>query len=154
DLVEVATRHPSGCELLCLPAEGLGRHQLRLLRHALDRHYDLLVLDCAADAQAREGPEDVADVLFGVGLPSMRSADGAFSLAEDVLVHRRRASTVLLVNQLRAASRLSDASHLGFEAACFLPYESAIAETDRRGVPWGLRPDAAAAALRKVAGQL
>src|SRR5207248_6623205 len=31
DLIDVATRHLSGCELLCVPRGRVGRHQLRLL---------------------------------------------------------------------------------------------------------------------------
>ncbi len=84
DLVDLAVRHPSGCELLCVPRGHVARHQLRLLRLALDRQYDLVVVDCSTiDVDLREGAEDTADVLVAVGLASPRSADAAFDMLSE-----------------------------------------------------------------------
>jgi hypothetical protein len=142
DLVDAAVRHPSGCELLCLPRGRVGRHQLRLLRLALDRYYDLVVVDCSAiDVDLREGVEDTADALIAVSVPSLRSADGAARLLEGTARASRLASTVLLVNQARAQPHLLDELAIGFGHLATLPHENLIPEADRRGLPWSLAPD-------------
>lgn len=156
DLVEMAVRHPAGCELLCLPRGCVGRHQLRLLRHALDRHYDLILVDCASDdARLREGAEDVADVLLAVGLPSPRSSEAALDLLEGAMVYHRLASTVLVVNQVRARWPLPSDLVLGFEHSAFLPWEKLVIEADRRGQPWCLLASSTMGrTLRRLAAEL
>ena len=156
DLVDAALRHPSGCELLCLPRGRVGRHQLRLLRLALDRYYDLVVVDCSAiDVDLREGVEDTADVLVAVSVPSLRSADAAASLLEGTARASRLASTVLLVNQARAQPHPLDELAIGFGHRAVLPHDHLVPEADRRGLPWSLAPNCVSGRLlRELAGQL
>jgi len=142
DLVDAAMRHPSGCELLCLPRGRVGRHQLRLLRLALDRYYDLVVVDCSAiDVDLREGVEDTADVLVAVSIPSLRSADAAASLLEQTARASRLASTVLLINQARAQPDPLDELASGFGHRAVLPQDHLVPEADHRGLPWSLAPN-------------
>jgi hypothetical protein len=141
DLVDVATRHPSGCELLCIPRGRMGRHQLRLLRLAFGSHYDLIVVDAAYDdSDLRVGVEDTADVLVAVTLPSLRSAEAATRLLEGAGRGLRLATTVLLVNGTRAETRPVELA-LGFGHLAAFPNEHLVAEADLRGVPWSLAPD-------------
>lgn len=138
DLADVAARHPSGCELLCLPRGRVGRHQLRLLRLALGSHYDLIVVDGGALAgDLREGVADTADILVAVTLPSVRSAEAATRLLEAARRGSRLATTVLLVNQARAETRPAELA-LGFGHLAAFPHQHFVAEADLRGMPWSL----------------
>lgn len=156
DLIDLAWRHPTGCEMLCLPPGRVGRHQLRLLRHALDRHYDLVVVDCnVLDSTLREGVEDTSDALLAAALPSSRSHDAATRLLETRLRGSRLATTVLVLNQVRADDREMEELTAGFGYAAFFPYEHLIPEADRRGLPWALAPEPACGrVLRQLAHRL
>jgi Mrp family chromosome partitioning ATPase len=137
ELVDVTTRHLSGCELLCVPRGMVARHQLRLLGMAIGRHYDLIVVDAAFDDDnLRVAVEDVADVLVAVTLPSLRSAEAATRLLEGGR-RWRLAATGLLVNRSRAKTRPLDLA-VGFGYLTALPDEPFVAEADLRGVPWSL----------------
>jgi hypothetical protein len=154
DLVDLTVRHPSGCELLCVPRGRVARHQLRLLRQAVDRHYDLVVVDSSAiDRDLREGAEDTADALIAVGLVSPRSAEAAASLVDSGRPSRL-ATTVLLINQMRAADFLPDELP-SFQHVAMLPYEHVVPEADRRGLPWSLMSDSQCGrGLRDLAAHL
>jgi hypothetical protein len=155
DLVDLAVRHPSGCELLCVPRGHVARHQLRLLRLALDRHYDLVVLDCSTiDADLREGAEDTADVLVAVGLASPRSADAAFDMLSETCRRGRLATTVLLLNQIRERDSLLDELP-SFDNVAVLPQEHIVAEANSRGLPWSLMASCASGrVLRELGARL
>jgi len=140
ELVDVTTRHLSGCELLCIPRGRVARHQLRLLGMALGRHYDLIVADATFDDdRAREAVEDVTDVLMAVSLPSLHSAEAATRMLDRFKHHPRLATTVLVINQARAETRPTELA-LGFGHFVALPREPFVAEADLRGVPWSLSP--------------
>jgi hypothetical protein len=138
DLVDLAVRHPSGCELLCVPRGRVARHQLRLLRQALAWHYDLVVVDCSAiDADLREGAEDTADALIAIGLASPRSAYAAAGMLDESWRRSRLPTTALLINQVRVDDPLPDEMP-SFQNVAILPYEPTVPEADRRGLPWSL----------------
>ncbi len=155
DLIDLTFRHASGCELLCVPRGRVARHQLRLLRQALDRHYDLVVVDCSAiDADLREGVEDTADALIAVGLPSARSANAVASMLDESWRRFRLATTVLLVNQVRAEDSLPEELP-SFQNVAIFPYEHTVPEADRRGLPWSmLTAGTCGRVLRDLAAQL
>ncbi|HEV2035328.1 MAG TPA: hypothetical protein VGU71_14210, partial [Candidatus Dormibacteraeota bacterium] len=44
-VVDLAVRHPSGCELLCVGPDALNGQRLRLMIPVLRRAYDLVVLE-------------------------------------------------------------------------------------------------------------
>jgi Mrp family chromosome partitioning ATPase len=139
ELVDVTTRHLSGCELLCVPRGMVARHQLRLLGMAIGRHYDLIVVDAAFDDDnLRVAVEDVADVLVAVTLPSVQSAEAGTRLLEGG--RRWRLATIgLLVNRSRVRTRPLDLA-LGFGHLAAFPDEPFVAEADLRAVPWSLAP--------------
>jgi hypothetical protein len=155
DLIDLAVRHPSGCELLCVPRGRVARHQLRLLRQALDWHYDLVVVDCSAiDADLREGVEDTSDALIAVGLASARSANAAAAMLDESWRRFRLATTVLLVNQVRADDSLPEELP-SFQHGAVFPYEPTVPGADRRGLPWSLRTGGTCGrVLRDLAAQL
>ena len=156
DLTDLAVRHPSGCELLCVPRGQMGRHQLRLLRDAVERYYDAVIVDCSsADNWLREGVEDVSDAIVLVGLPSAVSAEAAVRGAERALAGHRLATTALLVNRIRANQDLPEPMTAGFENLAQIPDDGAIAPSDRQGIPWCVEALSAASwQLRQIASSL
>ena len=156
DVIDLAVRHPSGCELLCVPRGQMGRHHLRLLRDAAERYYDALIVDCSSgDSWLREGIEDVSDSIVLVALPSAVSAEAAARAAERALAGHRLAVTALLVNQVNATQNLPQRMTAIFESLAHMPEHSAIAEMDRQAIPWCLDPLAPASRqLRQIASVL
>lgn len=140
ELVDITTRHLSGCELLCVPRGMVARHQLRLLGMAIGRHYDLIVVDAAFDDDnLRVAVEDVADVLVAVTLPSLQSAEAATRLLEGGR-RSRLTTTGLLVNRSRVKTQPADLA-LGFGYLAAFPDNPFVAEADLRAVPWSLAPN-------------
>ncbi len=75
EVIELAERHPSGCEVLCVADGVLDGHRLRLLSSVLRRFYDLVVLDCPpGDRWLTDSAFDASEVSLLVGLPSDESA--------------------------------------------------------------------------------
>ena len=156
DIIDLAVRHASGCELLCVPRGQMGRHQLRLLRDVVERYYDALIVDCSsADSWLREGAEDVSDAILLVGPPSAVSAEAAVRGAERALAGHRLATTALLVNHIRAKQNLPEPMTAGFENVAQIPDDREIAPSDRQGIPWCLEAlSPASLQLRQIATSL
>src|SRR2546425_8524214 len=78
EVIELAERHPSGCEVLCVADGVLDGHRLRLLISVLRRFYDLVVIDCPpGDRWLTDSAFDASEVSLLVGLPSQQSATAA-----------------------------------------------------------------------------
>ena len=156
DIIDLAVRQPSGCELLCVPRGQMGRHQLRLLRDAVERYYDALIVDCSsADSWLREGVEDVSDAIVLVALPDSVSAEAAVRGAERALAGHRLATMALLVNRIRAKQDLPEPMTAGFENVAQIPDDRVIAPSDRQGMPWCLLAlSSASRQLRQIATSL
>ena len=156
DVIDLAVRHPSGCELLCVQRGQMGRHQVRLLRDAVERYYDVLIVDCSSgDSWLREGIEDVGDAIVLVALPSAVSVEASARAAERALAGHRLAITALLVNRIRADQKLPERMAGLFENVAQMPDDGTIDSTDREAIPWCLDPQSPAARLlRHVASGL
>ena len=50
DVIDLAERHPSGCDFFCVPDGVLDGHRLRLHIGELRRFYDLIFIDCPPGA--------------------------------------------------------------------------------------------------------
>jgi hypothetical protein len=153
DVVDLAVRHPSGCELLCVQRGQLGRHHVRLLRDVVERYYDALIVDCSAgDSWLREGLEDVSDAIVLVALPSAASAEASARAAERAVAGHRLAMTALLVNRVRAGQKLPEQMTGLFENAAQIPDDYTIDLMDREAFPWCLDPlSPAGRLLRRIA---
>jgi cellulose biosynthesis protein BcsQ len=156
DVIDLAVRHPSGCELLCLPRGQMGRHQLRLLRDAVEKYYDALIVDCtSSDSLLREGVEDVSDAIVLVALPSAVSAEAALREAERSLAGHRLSVTALLINRATANHDLPKQMTAGFENLAQIPDDPSIVSIANDQLPWHLNPlSAAGERLRLIAAEL
>ncbi len=154
DVIDLAVRHPSGCELLCVPRGQIGRHQLRLLRDAVEKYYDALIVDAtSSDAMLREGVEDVSDAIVLVAIPSAVSEEAAMGAAERAVAGHRLAITALAINRVTAHQDLANHMAAGFENTAQIPEDSSIASMD--SMPWGLIPlSPAGDQLRLIASHL
>src|SRR5438105_6633846 len=75
DVIDLAERHPSGCEILCVPDGVLDGHRLRLLIGELRRFYDLILIDCPpGDRWLTDSAFDSSEVSLLIGLPTDESA--------------------------------------------------------------------------------
>ena len=154
EVVDIAWRHPSGCELICVPRGVIDRHRLRLLRLAVERHYDLIVVDaCIKDSWLQEGAEDVSDGLVLVGLPTEASFAAAASAAERLRTRHLLPRTALLLNRLRGSTSPEQLDPFGHFA--FVPEDPAIGAIGEAPLPWALLPDCPAALqLSSLSSQL
>src|SRR6266567_5442332 len=75
EVIQLAERHPSGCEVLCVADGVLDGHRLRLLSSVLRRFYDVVILDCPpGDRWLTDTAFDASEVSLLVGLPTEESA--------------------------------------------------------------------------------
>jgi cellulose biosynthesis protein BcsQ len=156
DVIDLAVRHPSGCELLCVPRAQIGRHQLRLMRDAVEKYYDALIVDStSSDNMLREGVNDVSDAIVMVALPSAVSEESAMREAERAGAGHRLAVTALVVNRVTANQDLLNHMAAGFENTAQIPDDSSIASIDPHPTPWCLIPQSPAGdQLRLIASHL
>src|SRR5262249_25581964 len=116
DVIDLAIRHPSGCEFICVQRGVLGRHQLRLLRDAVEQYYDVLIVDCSsADSWRREAVEDVSDAIVRVALPAGAYADAGASAAERAIAGHRLAISALMANRLTSSRSMPEGLGAIFE---------------------------------------
>jgi len=159
EVIDLAWRHPSGCELLCAPRGLIDRHRLRLLRLAVERHYEVILVDAGAqDSWLQEAAQDVSDALLLIALPTEQSLAAAAAAAEQAQMLHLLPRTTLVVNRLRSSSIRPE--HLKpFHHHAFLPEDSSVlaAEDDAQDerLPWSILPGSAAALqLQRLAFQL
>jgi hypothetical protein len=153
DLVNLAVRHPSGCELLCL---GGGQEHLPSLVAELARHYDAVLVDGAlGERPLMDVVTEMADVLVLVGLPAASSVRSAGTWIERAWAMSLQDRTILLVNRVVAHEPPPRELELAFPHTAELPDEPRIADADRDGIPWSLdRRQPASQQLAAIAAQL
>ena len=154
EVIDLAWRHHSGCELLCLPRGLIDRHRLRLLRLAVERHYDAIVVDAGAhDQWLREAAEDVSDALLLIGLSTEASMAAAAEAAERAGLRHLLPRTALVLNRIRQRS-------IDLRGLQPFEYQACIAEdpliaANSRASAWSLRPESSAGrTLHRVADRL
>src|SRR6266702_3867883 len=154
EVVELAERHPSGCEILCVADGVLDGHRLRLLISALRRFYDLVVIDCPpGDRWLTDSAFDASEVSLLVGLPSEQSAAAAVPWSDMSWRYGLDARFGLLVNRVSAKSRIPQLLPAAFANRALIP-EDAVT-TNPLELPWVLRPDSRAGqALSELAAML
>ena len=155
EVIDLAWRHPSGCELLCAPKGLIDRHRLRLLRLAVERHYDLILVDASLqDPWLQEAAQDVSDALLLVALPTDQSLAAAAAAAEQAQMLHLLPRTSLVLNRLRISSIRPE--HLKpFDHYAFLPEDPSVVAVQDERLPWSVLPGSAAALqLRTLAFQL
>jgi hypothetical protein len=147
-LVELAVHHPTGCELLCLPAH---LDSSRRLVNAVDQlrwYYDAVLVDGAFGVDAiLDITAECGELLLLVGLPTAASVAPAGDWADRVWAMRLERKAVVVVNRTGTGIAARDLTR-GFLHVELLPDDPAVASFDRLGLPWTL--DARLPAARQL----
>jgi hypothetical protein len=143
EVIELAERHPSGCEVLCVADGVLDGHRLRLLVSVLRRFYDLVVIDCPpGDRWLTDSAFDASEVSLLVGLPSEQSAAAAIPWSDMSWRYGLDARFGLLVNRVSAKSKVPQLLLAAFANRAFIPEDTVT--SNPLELPWVLRPDSRA----------
>ena len=143
EVIELAERHPSGCEVLCVTDGVLDGHRLRLLVSVLRRFYDLVVIDCPpGDRWLTDSVFDASEVSLLVGLPSEQSAAAVIPWSDMSWRYGLDARFGLLVNRVSAKSKIPQLLVAAFTNRAFIPEDTVT--SNPLELPWVLRPDSGA----------
>ncbi len=155
-VVNLATRHPSGCELLCLPADDPPVGDLPQLVAELARRYDAVVVDGGlGERRVLDVVVELAEALILVGLAHASCVSPAGRWIELVWALGLQDRTGLLVNRVSAGSPSPRELQIAFLHGAELPDDPRVARSDREGVPWSLdRRLAASRHLAEAASQI
>src|ERR1700687_5864383 len=154
EVIELAERHPSGCEVLCVADGVLDGHRLRLVASVLRRFYDVVVLDCPpGDRWLTDSAFDASEVSLLVGLPSDESAKAVLPWSDSSWRYGLDARFGLIVNRVSARTSIPELLPAAFANLALIP-EDAVAGTALE-LPWVLRPESRAGrAIAELAARL
>lgn len=143
EVIEVAERHPSGCEVLCVADGVLDGHRLRLLISVLRRFYDLVIIDCPpGDRWLTDSAFDASEVSLLVGLPSEQSATAAVPWSDMSWRYGLDARFGLLINRVKPKSKIPQLLVAAFANRALIQEDSVTSSPLE--LPWVLRPDSRA----------
>jgi hypothetical protein len=143
EVIDLAERHPSGCEVLCVADGVLDGHRLRLLATVLRRFYDLVVIDCPpGDRWLTDSAFDASEVSLLVGLPSEQSATAAVPWSDMSWRYGLDARFGLLINRVSAESNIPQLLLAAFANRALIPEDTVT--SNPLELPWVLRPDSRA----------
>ena len=154
EVIELAERHPSGCEVLCVADGVLDGHRLRLLSSVLRRFYDVVILDCPpGDRWLTDSAFDASEVSLLVGLPSDESAKAVLPWSDSSWRYGLDARFGLIVNRVSARTSIPELLPAAFANLALIP-EDAVAGNALE-LPWVLRPESRAGrAITELAARL
>ena len=139
-VVDIAVRHPTGCELLCVGPDTLNGQRLRLLIPMLRRAYDLVVVELpVGDRWLTDVAVETSDVSLLIGRPTMESASAAAAWADRAWERGLEGKLAIIVNRVAAGqprplSLMSALLHMAV-----VPDDQVVAANDLRGFAWMLR---------------
>jgi MinD-like ATPase involved in chromosome partitioning or flagellar assembly len=154
DVIDLAERHPSGCEVLCVPDGVLDGHRLRLLIGELRRFYDLILIDCPpGDRWLADSAFDSSEFSLLVGLPTDESARAAVPWSDMSWRYGLHTRFGLIVNRVTAAGSIPQLLPAAFANSAVIPKDAS--HGNALELPWVLRPDSRAGrTLSEMAGRL
>ena len=154
EVIELAERHPSGCEVLCVADGVLDGHRLRLLSSVLRRFYDVVVLDCPpGDRWLTDSAFDASEVSLLVGLPSDESAKAVLPWSDSSWRYGLDARFGLIVNRVSARTSIPELLPAAFANLALIPEDAAAGNALE--LPWVLRPESRAGrAITELAARL
>ena len=154
EVIELAERHPSGCEVLCVADGVLDGHRLRLLSSVLRRFYDVVILDCPpGDRWLTDSAFDASEVSLLVGLPSDESAKAVLPWSDSSWRYGLDARFGLIVNRVSARTSIPELLPAAFANLALIPEDAAAGNALE--LPWVLRPESRAGrAIAELAARL
>ena len=139
ELIGLAIRHPTGCELLAVDDGVLNGQRLKLLVPLLRRFYDAILIDCpAGDRWLKEVAIDLSELVLPVALPTLRSASAAAAWADEAWRRGFEGRTAVVVNRIGAGDRVPAELVSGYLHQLQVPDDHLAAAGDSHGVPWVL----------------
>jgi MinD-like ATPase involved in chromosome partitioning or flagellar assembly len=139
ELVGLAVRHPTGCELLAVDEGVLNGQRLKLLIPLLRRFYDAILIDCpAGDRWLTEVAVDLSELVLPVALATRRSASVAAAWADEAWRRGFEGRTAVVVNRVGAGDRVPAELVAGYLHQLEIPDDHLAAAGDTHGVPWVL----------------
>ena len=154
EVIELAERHPSGCEVLCVADGVLDGHRLRLLSSVLRRFYDVVVLDCPpGDRWLTDSAFDASEVSLLVGLPTDESAKAVLPWSDSSWRYGLDARFGLIVNRVGARTSIPELLPAAFANLALIPEDAAAGNALE--LPWVLCPESRAGrAITELAARL
>lgn len=154
DVIELAVRHPSGCEILCLADGVLDGHRLRLLTSVLRQFYDVVLIDCPpGDRWLTDSAFDASEVSLLVGLPTDESSHAAIPWSDMSWRYGLDARFALVVNRVTANRSVPQMLPAAFAKVALIPEDATSGNSLE--LPWVLRRDSRAGrALSEIAVRL
>lgn len=154
DVIELAERHPSGCEVLCVADGVLDGHRLRLLVSALRQFYDLVLIDCPpGDRWLTDAAFDSSEVSLLVGLPTAESARAAVPWSDLSWQYGLDSRFALVVNRVSADAPIPALLTAAFANVGVIPGDASVGNALE--LPWVLRPESQAGrAISEIALKL
>jgi hypothetical protein len=154
EVIELAERHPSGCEVLCVADGVLDGHRLRLLSSVLRRFYDVILLDCPpGDRWLTDSAFDASEVSLLVGLPTEESAKGVLPWSDTSWRYGLDARFGLIVNRVSARTSIPELLPAAFANLALIPEDPGAGNALE--LPWVLRPESRAGrAISELAARL
>jgi hypothetical protein len=154
EVIELAERHPSGCEVLCVADGVLDGHRLRLLSSVLRRFYDVILLDCPpGDRWLTNSAFDASEVSLLVGLPTEESAKAVLPWSDTSWRYGLDARFGLIVNRVSARTSIPELLPAAFANLALIPEDPAAGNALE--LPWVLRPESRAGrAITELAARL
>jgi hypothetical protein len=151
DVIELAERHPSGCEVLCLADGVLDGHRLRLLTSVLRQCYDLVLIDCPpGDRWLTDSAFDSSEVSLLIGLPTDESARAAVPWSDMSWQYGLDARFALVINRVTTDRSIPHLLAATFANMAVIPEDAASGNALE--LPWVLRRDSRAGrALSEIA---
>jgi|GEM_PF-1940403 len=156
DVVGLAIGHPAGFDLLCIRAGQVESAQLPRLLDALRKEYDAVIFDCPYGAERLAwSAAHESDVVVLSALPTGSSASAAALWALRCWELGEENKTSVMVNRVKADSRLRAELTAGYHHRAQLPEDPLVATSDAAGQPWVLNwASSARAQLLEVARQM
>ena len=139
ELIGLAIRHPTGCELFAVDDGVLNGQRLKILVPLLRRFYDAILIDCkAGDRWLKEVAIDLSELVLPVALPTLRSASAAAAWADEAWRRGFEGRTAVVVNRIGAGDHVPAELLAGYLHQLQLPDDQLAAAGDSHGVPWVL----------------
>ena len=155
-VIDLAVRHPSGCELLCFGPDTLNGQRLRLLIPVLRRAYDLVVLEVpGGDRWLTDVAVETSDVSLLITRPTAASASAAAAWTDRAWERGLEGKLAIVINQAAAGQPVPGSLVSGLLHHAVVPADQVVATNDLKGFPWVLRFESRArTALARLAHQL
>ena len=143
DVIELAERHPSGCEVLCVADGVLDGHRLRLLVSVLRQFYDLVLIDCPpGDRWLTDAAFDSSEVSLLIGLPTAESARAAIPWSDLSWQYGLDSRFALVVNRVSTETPIPALLTAAFANVGVIPEDASAGNALE--LPWVLRAESRA----------